>query len=87
QTTLINSEGIEWFPVDTLTIKTIYDDEKDAEFYIRPHNGPAKIDVFPETFVALFPNDAHMPKLVVNNSPSLVKKVVVKINKSLLQYI
>ena len=37
------------------------------------------------TFAMLFPHDAHMPQLIVNNSPSIVKKVVIKINKSCLR--
>jgi len=42
------------------------------------------MNVFPGIFVALFPHDAHMPSLMLGNTPECIKKVVVKVNVKLL---
>ena len=84
QTVLIGGEGIEWFARDGLVVDTSYDESKDAEFYKRTCPGQARVDVFPGTFVMLFPQDAHMPALMVKEKPELIKKVVVKIHVELL---
>ena len=84
QTVLSGGERIEWFYKDGLTVDTPYDELKDAEFYTRVGTGPAHVDVFPGTFVMLFPQDAHMPALMLEEKPELIKKVVVKIKKELL---
>lgn len=84
QAVLVGSEAIEWFSTNGLAIDKQYDDTKDVEFFNRPAPGPARVDVFPGTFVVLFPHDAHMPKLMTGNTPELIKKVVVKIKTGLL---
>ncbi len=84
QTVLKGGEGIEWSPRDDLVVDTAYDKSKDAEFYKRICPGPARVDVFPGTFVMLFPQDAHMPALMIEEKPELIKKVVVKIKVELL---
>ena len=84
QSTLVAAEGIEWFPQNKLEVKTPYNQDKDVEFYNHPAFVPARIDVFPGLFVALFPKDAHMPQLIVGEESKCVKKVVVKINVDLL---
>ncbi|MBU1928128.1 YhcH/YjgK/YiaL family protein [bacterium] len=38
----------------------------------------------PETFVMLYPHDAHMAGLMIDVKPEFIKKVVVKIKKELL---
>ena len=85
QTAIVASEGIEWFPASSLDVLIPYNEKKDVEFYIRPKICPSRVDIYPGTFAMLFPHDAHMPQLIVNNSPSIVKKVVVKIKKSCLR--
>lgn len=84
QSTLVGAEGIEWFPIEGLEPVTPFDDVKDRAFYRRPGCAPAKVDVFPGTFVVLFPPDAHMPQLIVGGTAQVIKKVVVKINADLL---
>ncbi len=84
QTVLIGSEGIEWFPKDGLIVDTPYDESKDAAFYKRISPGSCRVNVFPGTFVMLFPQDAHMPALTIEEKPELIKKVVVKIKAELL---
>ena len=80
QTVLDGAEGFEWFPTDGLSADIPYDESKDAEFYKRPHSGPARVDLCPGIFVVFFPQDAHMPSLVVGDAVKLIKKVVVKVN-------
>lgn len=84
QAVLAGKEGMEWFPAEGLAIDKPYDGTKEAQFYIRPKPGPARVDVIPGIFVAFFPNDAHMPSLMTGNRPERVKKMVVKIRAELL---
>jgi YhcH/YjgK/YiaL family protein len=84
QTTLVGAEGIEWFPAPSLAIKTAYDPANDVVLYHRPGPAPARVDVFPGTFVLLFPHDAHMPGLMVGGKAEEIKKVVVKVAVDLL---
>lgn len=84
QAVLIGAEGMEWFPESTLSVEIPYDEEKDAAFYVRPHQGPVRVQVYPQTFVALFPDDAHMPALEINHQSEWIKKVVIKIQLDLL---
>ena len=84
QTVLTGSERIEWFPRAGLTVDAPYEESKDAEFYKRFHPGPVCIDLSPGTFVMLFPHDAHMPSLAIEERPESVKKVVIKMNVALL---
>jgi YhcH/YjgK/YiaL family protein len=83
QSVLNGAEGIAWYPTGNLEIVEAYDAEKDVEFYHSPVQFPARVDVRPGYFVALFPHDAHMPQLRVSGMPSWVKKVVVKVDISL----
>ena len=78
------SETIECFLRDGLTVDSVYDESKDAEFYKRICPGPTRVDLFPGSFITLFPHDAHMPSLMINETSEMVKKVVVKINAELL---
>ena len=81
QASIRGAEGIEWFPVEGLTVETPYDSAADVTFYRRPAPAPARVDVVPGSFVVLFPWDAHMPQLAVEGAPEMVKKVVVKIRR------
>lgn len=84
QTVLLGRERIEWFPVHGLEVHTPYDESKDAEFFSRPHPGPARVDLCHGMFAAFFPQDAHMPCLTVGDRPEQVRKVVVKIKAEIL---
>ena len=55
--------------------KTEYNPEKDVEFF-EGYGQMAKVEK--NTFVILFPSDAHMPGIAVNDNENVVK-VVVKI--------
>jgi len=84
QTVLLGREGIEWFPVHGLKTDMPYDESKDAEFFSRPYPGPARVELCAGVFAAFFPHDAHMPSLIIGDTPERVKKVVVKIIAELL---
>lgn len=84
QITLSGPEGIDWFPTDSLSEKQSYNDEKDRWLYHRNEPAPAHIDNYPGMFVVLYPQDAHMPQLVVNGQQEHITKAVVKIHLSLL---
>ncbi|HAD04098.1 MAG: hypothetical protein A2091_01805 [Desulfuromonadales bacterium GWD2_61_12] len=84
QSVLVGSEAMEWFPAATLEIATVYDGERDAEFYRYPGSGPARVTVAPGRIVLLLPGDAHIFALTVDGTPTEVKKVVVKVRASLL---
>lgn len=82
QTVLSGFEGIAWHPAGELKVVKPYHSETDVEFYATPNTSPAKVDVRPGLFVALFPNDAHMPQLIVDDTSKQVKKVVVKVRRT-----
>lgn len=84
QMSLAGSERIDWFPPEGLEVKTPYDEAKDVVFYQPPGPAPAGVDVFPRTFVVLFPEDPHMPQLMTGAQPETVKKVVIKLQADLV---
>lgn len=84
QTTFIDPEGIEWYPRKSLEIKQAYNPEKDASYYHLPNYTISRVDVYPGIFAALFPGDAHMPQLIVNQQSQVIKKIVIKIKHELL---
>lgn len=84
QVLLSGEEYIDWFPLKGLTVETPYDPEKDVGFFHRPGDAPVRTKLTPGLFVALFPDDAHSPQLMVAG-PEPVKKTVVKIDVNLFQ--
>ena len=85
QMSLIGAERIDWFPRESLKLKTAYNETKDAEYYHRPGDAPMHIDNHPGYFTLLYPDDAHMPQLIVGDAPTLIKKVVIKVNVDLVR--
>lgn len=84
QVTLSGPEGIDWYPVNTLDVKEPYDDESDRTLYHRHGPAPAHVDNHPGMFVVMYPGDAHMPQLIVDNRPERITKAVVKVHVSLV---
>ncbi len=84
QTVITGAEGFECAFSDDLSVTTPYDASKDAAFYERTSYGQTHVDVFPGTFVMLYPHDAHIAGLIVGTESKLVKKVVVKVKVELL---
>lgn len=85
QTVIVGGEGFECSFTDDLTVDTTYSEATDAQFYKRSRPGQTLVNVFPGTFVMLYPHDAHMPGLMIGKEEHIVKKVVVKIRKDLLK--
>jgi biofilm protein TabA len=84
QTVIIGSERFEWFTKNGLEVDVPYNASKDVEFFKRACPGTARVDVLPDTFVMFYPQDAHMPALIVDGKSAFIKKVVVKIKADLL---
>ncbi len=62
--------------INKMKIATEYNPEKDIAFL----TGEGDFITFSKgSYGIFFPEDAHMPKIALNNIPSKVKKVVVKI--------
>ena len=80
QMPLSGAEGMEWVPTADLEPKTEYDAAKDVILFHHPKPGQARVDLYPGTFALLYPQDAHMPSLMIGEKPSPIKKVVVKVN-------
>jgi biofilm protein TabA len=85
QIVLDGAESIDWYPINVLTIKDPYDNEKDVEFYNRMQDSWSRIDLCPGIFAVFFPSDAHMPRLMIGEFPKTIKKAVIKIRADLLK--
>ncbi|MGD9971481.1 MAG: YhcH/YjgK/YiaL family protein [Desulfatirhabdiaceae bacterium] len=86
QMSLVNAEAIDWYPRSGLEVHTAYDPAKERTLFHRPAGpAPARVANLPGRFTVLFPQDAHMPKLMTGTSSELVKKVVVKLNVAALK--
>jgi biofilm protein TabA len=83
QCSLSNGERIDWFPLDSLSPVDDYNPEKDVIHYARPEAVPISVCVPSGFYAVFFPEDAHMPKLAIDE-PCFVKKVVVKVRMSLV---
>lgn len=85
QAVLVGAERFECASREGLEIETPYNANKDVVFYQPTSTRSVKVDLFPGTFIMLYPQDAHMPTLMVNDQPELIKKVVIKIKLALLK--
>lgn len=72
-----------WLHIDDLDPKNEYNEEKDVRHYHIPENYH-QMTLTATNLALLFPEDGHMPKVMVS-SPEDVKKIVVKIPLVLLQ--
>ena len=61
----------------TLTVKTPYNPEKDAEFYQAPTGSSTLLELNAGSFAIFLPWDGHQPGVMVD-SPATVHKVVIK---------
>ena len=84
QSVIVGAETFECFLTDTLRVRSPYDELKDVTFYSREFSGHTRVTVTPQRFVMLYPHDAHMTGLMVENKQEIVKKVVVKIRANLI---
>ena len=86
QASILGSEGITVYQRKDLNEMQKYDSENDVTFFRYEGKGHfADIDNIPGRFTMLLPEDAHQPQIKRNGSEGYVKKLVVKIDVSLLQ--
>ncbi len=71
-------EVVNSLPLEYLNELKAYNKESDAAFYVETGIKPQELLLGNGYFAILFPQDGHMPQLCVN-TPSIVKKVVVKV--------
>jgi YhcH/YjgK/YiaL family protein len=85
QSVIVGGECFECSFRETLSVDVPYDKSKDVELYRRTAPGHTRVNVMPGTFVMLYPHDAHMAGLMIDDKEEVVKKVVVKIRAELLK--
>ena len=74
---LRGEERVACLPLDKLKETVPYSEEKDAAFFTSSLQ-PIEMTLGSGYFAIFFPQDGHMPQLIVGE-PEMVKKVVVKI--------
>lgn len=67
-----------------LSVKTEYNSEKDFLLYETPDAPAAELPMKPGYFAMFYPHDAHKPCIRCCGACTTVKKIVVKVNASLL---
>jgi biofilm protein TabA len=72
------SEAMGWCHLDRMTETVPYNDAKDVWYGKPTSGGITAVPLTAGQLAVLFPNDAHAPKLLVNQ-PEAVKKIVVKV--------
>ena len=70
-------EAIETCDIDKLELETEYSDENDVMFW-KKKNGQMRSVITNNSYVILYPQNAHMPCIAVNGSVK-VKKLVAKV--------
>ena len=75
---LSGTEVMQAIDLANATVEIPYDVEKDFAFYQNAENATTAI-LSAQTFAIFFPHDIHRPGIALNNIPSPVKKIVVKI--------
>ena len=80
---LSGRETLIWAPMKGLAVHTPYDEEKDYSFLIPPES-VSRLDLCPGAFAVFFPGDAHFGKLSGPKGDAAFRKVVVKIDVSLI---
>lgn len=85
QSVIVGAERFECSFTENLELHMPYDATKEAAFYKRTKPGQTRVDVYPGTFVMLWPHDAHLPGLMAGERSERVKKVVVKVKRELLR--
>lgn len=69
-------EQMGWANLNSLTVKKPYDADGDYALF----EGSGSLLTVPAgSFAVFFPNDGHIPGVAVNDQPSAVRKIVVKV--------
>ena len=77
QWVLKGTEKVKTFSVDKLDPETPYDLKKDVAFW-KPVDDMLEIQLCDGSYVVLYPNDAHMPCIMVGEQDT-VRKIVIKV--------
>lgn len=80
QSSLVGVEGIDIFDRDELIILEAYNSDKDATFYQETKAPNASINNVAGYFSMIFPEEAHRPKISVDQQCERVKKFVIKVH-------
>lgn len=72
-------EIIYWHPSSELKENIPYDTERDVAFFELPPLVAGQAIISPGIFMLLYPEDAHMPQIAINDLPEPVAKIVMKI--------
>jgi YhcH/YjgK/YiaL family protein len=72
------AEIIGWSPLECLAVTNPYDSAKDAEFGTVPPAALTLVRLTAGQLAVLWPEDAHAPRLAMDE-PAQVKKIVVKV--------
>lgn len=75
---LSGKENILCKPTEKVEAKGPYDSDRDVTFYHHKDEESSRLTIGDGYFAIFFPDDAHEPQLSINNTPSKVKKIVVK---------
>mgnify|MGYP006429296709 CR=1 FL=1 len=79
QICLDGAEGIDIYDTEKLAVRKPYDADTDLAFYhAKDACRIARVDLYPGSFVILWPRDAHRPQMAVG-VPAKIKKAVVKV--------
>ncbi len=85
QTLLAGSENIYYSNIDELTEKTPYDAEGDYGLYTFESARSTACKLEPGNFAIFFPREGHAPCIACGQDPAPVRKVVLKLHKSLFE--
>lgn len=72
-------EELDYTDVEGLEVSEAYDAARDVMFFAKTERVLNKVVLTAGKFVLLYPHEAHQPQMAYKNSPTAVKKVVVKI--------
>lgn len=86
QMALVGSERIAVYPTHQMVEKGGYITDRDVEFFEYRESAKLQLSMYPGTFACLLPQDAHMPQLYTEENGAVVKKVVVKVLASRLDF-
>lgn len=81
-------EGQEWLfnaPARSLQLNGSFNETKDVGFLASDPEEPARLTLRPGLFAVLFPWDAHLPAMAVDNRPAPLRKCVAKIPLDVLR--
>lgn len=72
-------EELDYTGVEGLNVAEAYSKERDIMFFETPARVLNRVILEKGKFALLYPHEAHQPQMAYKNTPSKVKKVVVKI--------